>query len=55
VDMCVYVLEGNQVHDFALGIMTVEEAIPIENFMDVRNLCVLDFDRVDEVLKMRTV
>lgn len=38
-----------------LGIMTVEEAIPIENFMDVRNLCVLDFDRVDEVLKMRTV
>lgn len=54
--MCVYVLEGNQVHDFALGVMTtVEEAIPIENFMDVRNLCVLDFDRVDEVLKMRTV
>jgi hypothetical protein len=53
--MCVYVLEGNQVHDFALAIMTVEEAIPIENFMDVRNLCVLDFDRVDEVLKMRTV
>lgn len=53
--MCVYVLEGNQVNDFALGIMTVEEAIPIENFMDVRNLCVLDFDRVDEVLKMRTV
>lgn len=38
-----------------LGIKTVEEAIPIENFMDVRDLCVLDFDRIDEVSKMRTV